>query len=65
MPFGKKRKKKVIKGSKDASEQRSYKRKKGALSIPGEKCPRQREQGVVCADIRVGVGWGAKRNPWK
>ena len=51
-----KKKKRVIKGTKDASEQRPYRRKEGAVIIPGEKRSRQKEQGVVCADIRVRGG---------
>ena len=46
----------MIKGTKDASEQRPYRRKEGAVIIPGEKRSRQKEQGVVCADIRVRGG---------
>ena len=64
MLLSKKKKKRVIKRTKDGSDQRPYRRKEGAMIIPGEKHSRQKEQGVVCAHIRVG-GEGLKRNPWK
>ena len=60
----KKKKKRVIKRTKDGSDQQPYRRKEGAMIIPGEKRSRQKEQGVVCAHIRV-RGEGLKRNPWK